>query len=364
MTAIARKPAARRANTASSSPSPEAPAREIWHFERSRWNVPRVPECGTLVRVTHWRAQRAATMRVVVRVLAWRPALLGKLLEQFTFRKALGAEARLLALRSLGAEIGEDVFIGARVSVRSPENLTVGDGAKLEGTVRIDSWQPVRFGRGVIVSDDCVFLTSDHDVNSPHFTGYGRGTLWPYRSEPLTIGDYAWLPRQVTVLRGANIGEGAVAGVGSIVTRPVEPWTIVAGSPARKIGTANGTSPTAHPRRVPLTHSDAASARPGWAQRWPRVPDGAVHLAGRLVELHSADAEGHRPGRNSTDSGPFPCRRVLPLDHEIRVDCVWPSWRGTRRCDSSSVCRRRDMAELEPNVCRLADAIGRALEAG
>jgi acetyltransferase-like isoleucine patch superfamily enzyme len=174
-------------------------------------------------------------MRVVVRLLALRPALLGKLLDNFAFRKALGAEARLLALRALGAQIGQGVFIGARVKVRAPENLVVGDATKLEGSVVIDSWEPVRFGRGVIVSDDCVFLTADHEIDSPNFPAYGTGAEWDVRAEPLTIGDYAWLPRHATVLRGAHIGEGAVVGVGSVVTRPVEPWTVVAGNPARKI---------------------------------------------------------------------------------------------------------------------------------
>lgn len=178
-------------------------------------------------RAMHWRTHRAATMRVVVRVLARRPVLLGKLLEQFAFRKALGAEARILALRSLGAKIGQEVFIGARVKVLAPQNLIVGDRTSLSGNILIGSWEPVRFGHDVLVNDEAVFLTGEHDVNSPTFATTG---------EPLTIGDYAWLPRQITVLPGAQIGEGAVVGTGSIVTRPVEAYTIVAGNPARKIG--------------------------------------------------------------------------------------------------------------------------------
>jgi acetyltransferase-like isoleucine patch superfamily enzyme len=166
-------------------------------------------------------------MRVVVQVLARRPSLLLKLLEQFAFRKALGAEPRLLALRLLGAEIGKDVFIGARVWIRTPENLSVGDRTKLRGSIVVDSHLPVRFGHDVLVEEHTALLSCEHDVNSPTFQWTGG---------PLTIGDHAWLPRQVTVLPGAHIGEGAVVGAGSIVTRPVAPYTIVAGNPARKIG--------------------------------------------------------------------------------------------------------------------------------
>ena len=165
-------------------------------------------------------------MRLVVRALMLRPATLQKLFEQFVFRKALGAEARLLALRLLGADIGEDVFIGARVWVRHPKNLTIGDGTSFHGTVCIDSCEHVRFGRQVLVNDDATFLTGEHDVNSSTFATTG---------EPLTVGDYAWLTQKIIVLPGANIGEGAVVGAGSVVTRPVEPYTVVAGNPARKI---------------------------------------------------------------------------------------------------------------------------------
>jgi hypothetical protein len=113
-------------------------------------------------------------MRVVVPVLVRRrPALLLKLLEQFAFRKALGAEARLLALRSLGVEIGEDVCIGARVMIRAPENLTVGDRTRLRGAVLVDSWLPVRFGHDVLVEEHTALLSCEHDVNSPTFQWTG-----------------------------------------------------------------------------------------------------------------------------------------------------------------------------------------------
>jgi maltose O-acetyltransferase len=147
-------------------------------------------------------------------------------LHHFAIRKALGAEARVRALRALGAAIGADVFIGARVTVRIPANLTVGDRTTLSGTVWIDSWHPVVFGRDILVNDDLTVLTAAHDLNSATFAPTGA---------PVTVGDYAWLPQKIIVLPGANIGEGAVVATGSVVTRPVAPYTVVAGNPARKI---------------------------------------------------------------------------------------------------------------------------------
>jgi len=51
----------------------------------------------------------------------------------------------------------------------------------------------------------------------------------------LTIGHDTWFGHGAIVMPGLTIGTGAVIGAGSVVTRNVEPWTIVAGNPARVI---------------------------------------------------------------------------------------------------------------------------------
>ncbi len=142
---------------------------------------------------------------------------------------ALGPEARIQALRALGAEIGENVFIGAGFDVRNPANLTIGYNTKLPGKVWIDLPVATRvsIGHDVAVANDLTILTAEHEVNSADFAETGAAT---------SIGDYAWLPTKIIILPGAHVGEGAVVGAGSVVTRPVEPYTIVAGNPARKVG--------------------------------------------------------------------------------------------------------------------------------
>lgn len=51
----------------------------------------------------------------------------------------------------------------------------------------------------------------------------------------MNIGNDVWIGRNVIVLPGVSIGNGAVVGAGSVVTKNVEKYSIVAGNPARPI---------------------------------------------------------------------------------------------------------------------------------
>ncbi|MBK8021791.1 MAG: hypothetical protein IPK19_10285 [Chloroflexi bacterium] len=52
---------------------------------------------------------------------------------------------------------------------------------------------------------------------------------------PIRICDKAWIGFNAVILKGVTIGEGAIVGAGSVVTKDVPAWTVVAGNPARII---------------------------------------------------------------------------------------------------------------------------------
>jgi maltose O-acetyltransferase len=55
------------------------------------------------------------------------------------------------------------------------------------------------------------------------------------KEKPVVIGNDVWIGAGVIILSGVTIGECSVIGAGAVVTKNVEPFTIVAGVPARKI---------------------------------------------------------------------------------------------------------------------------------
>lgn len=134
---------------------------------------------------------------------------------------------RMVYLKSiLGIRIGKGVAVhmGCFITGRS---ISIGDHTVINRRCHLDGRGGLRIGRNVSISPDCALISLGHDPNSPDFVAVPG---------PVAVGDYAWLGARALVLPGVEMGEGAIAGAGSVVTRDVAPYSIVAGVPARRIG--------------------------------------------------------------------------------------------------------------------------------
>ena len=131
---------------------------------------------------------------------------------------------RRFLLRMMGARIAHDAVIHPSVRIWAPWNLTMHPFACLAPYVDCYSVGPVVIGEHATVSQYSYLCGASHD--------YTRLTL-PLVPGPIMIGAHAWICADVFVGPGVTIGEGAVVGARSSAYKSVEPWTVVAGNPAR-----------------------------------------------------------------------------------------------------------------------------------
>jgi len=133
---------------------------------------------------------------------------------------------RTTILRLFGARMGRSSQIAASVQILRPWDLRVGDGCVIGPRVHLYNLAEMVIGNDVMISQDAYICGGTHDYTDP--------TL-PLVRRKVVIGDYAWIAAGAFIGPGITIGEGAVVGARAVVTRDVEPWTIVAGNPARVI---------------------------------------------------------------------------------------------------------------------------------
>jgi maltose O-acetyltransferase len=137
----------------------------------------------------------------------------------------------------LGMRIGEgsallmDLYIYIRGRPRPGQPaISIGRMTVINQQCSLDSRGGLTIGDYVSISPGAWIFTDSHDIHDPLF----REVL-----APVVIGDHAWIGSRALILPGVTVGEGAVVAAGAVVTGDVAPYTVVAGVPARQIGTRN-----------------------------------------------------------------------------------------------------------------------------
>ena len=134
---------------------------------------------------------------------------------------------RIMCLKMGGAKLGKDVSMFASVDIRNLKGLIIEDGCSIGPKVLLDARKGLHIHRNVTIAYDAIIWTLHHDMNSPDFSVVGGN---------VEINEYAWICSRSIILPGVKIGKGAVVASGAVVSKDVEPYSIVAGIPAKKIG--------------------------------------------------------------------------------------------------------------------------------
>ena len=144
---------------------------------------------------------------------------------------ALGCRLRLLFLRPFFAHAGKMVNIQPGVTMDPLRNISIGDNSGIGRDSFLVAPAPIEIGRDVMIGPQLVIYTSNHGTEKTVPMNRQQMTC-----KPVKMGDDVWIGVRVTILPGVNIGDGAIIAAGAVVTKDVEPYSIVGGVPARKIG--------------------------------------------------------------------------------------------------------------------------------
>jgi acetyltransferase-like isoleucine patch superfamily enzyme len=140
----------------------------------------------------------------------------------------------LEALRAGRLEIGANALFEPNVWITAPgqARVRIGAGTFLNMGVMIAAQELVEVGDHCMLANGCFVSDSSHRYEDPD-----RPITWQgFESKgPTRIGDNCWLGAHAVVTGGVTIGERCVVGAGSVVTKDVEPYSIVAGAPAKLI---------------------------------------------------------------------------------------------------------------------------------
>ena len=135
--------------------------------------------------------------------------------------------ARWVLLRATGMRV-ERSGVSARVWFGS-RRMAIGRGTFIGYGSMFDTFAPITIGRDCAIAMHTTFVTSTHRIGGPEKRAGALVT------EPIVVGDGAWIGAGATVLPGVTIGAGAVVAAGAVVTEDCAPHTLYAGVPARAV---------------------------------------------------------------------------------------------------------------------------------
>lgn len=121
-----------------------------------------------------------------------------------------------------GVKVGRHTYGVTRASIGAIEGLT-----------------DIEIGSFCSVAKEVLFLQSEHSRETvstwPFDRAFTNGHIGRDIRGPIKIGNDVWIGRRAIILSGVTIGDGAIIGAGSIVTKDVPPYAVAVGNPAKVV---------------------------------------------------------------------------------------------------------------------------------
>jgi acetyltransferase-like isoleucine patch superfamily enzyme len=168
------------------------------------------------------------------------------------YSKRMGAWLAKNKLKKFGegSEIRPHAYLVECAHISIGDRVVIRPGCKFFAVPNTSSLGNITIKDNVLIGSDVHIYVSNHEFSDPDTDIYFQGHRMP---EPVLIEHGAWIGAKAIILPGVTIGQNAVVGAGSIVTKSVPARTVVAGCPAKPVRTL-------HPKETSSTFGTAAKA--------------------------------------------------------------------------------------------------------
>lgn len=130
-------------------------------------------------------------------------------------------------LRTFVAKLDEGAMINSPFYMEFANHLEMGVNSFINYDCIMLNNAMVKLGDNVLVGPKVSFYTAMHPIDAK------QREQWLVYAKPITVEDNVWIGGSATILGGVTIGKNAIVGAGAVVTKDVEPNTIVVGNPAK-----------------------------------------------------------------------------------------------------------------------------------
>lgn len=136
-------------------------------------------------------------------------------------------ELKILLSELTGSEIDSSTGLFPPIYTDYGKDLHIGKNVFINMGCKFQDQGGIFIGNGSLIGHNCVMATINHEPDPAK-----RGSM---TFKPIHIGKNVWIGANVTITPGVTIGDGAILAAGAVVTKDVEPRTVVGGVPAKFI---------------------------------------------------------------------------------------------------------------------------------
>ena len=141
---------------------------------------------------------------------------------------------RRFVYKIAGVKMGKGSTIHMWCNFFYPAGISIGEDTIIGNNAFLDGREKLEIGNHVDIAAQVLIYNSQHDIDTVDFSA---------KHGEVVIEDYVFIGPRSIILPGVRIGKGAVVAAGAVVTKDVEPFTVVGGIPAKEIRKRNLKNP-------------------------------------------------------------------------------------------------------------------------